>query len=98
PQFELDAFVNVDDKEKAHEWFLAFESHSKTTMPQTKGYEVKGKQVLLRENRHYIHSSLVKKKQGDRETKRSQSSRARNTYCSASIHIRLENWRIESTS
>ena len=31
-QFKLDAFVNVDDKEKAHEWFLAFESHSKTIM------------------------------------------------------------------
>jgi len=45
--FELDAFVDVSDKEKAHKWFLEFESHSKTSMPQTKGYGLKGKQVLL---------------------------------------------------
>ena len=31
-------------------------------MSQTKGYGLKGKQVLLRENRHYIHSNKVKKK------------------------------------
>ncbi|PKY55713.1 hypothetical protein RhiirA4_475356 [Rhizophagus irregularis] len=32
PQFELKTFVNVNDKERVHEWFQAFESHSKTTM------------------------------------------------------------------
>jgi hypothetical protein len=96
--FELDVFVNVNDKEAASGWFAAFESHSKTTMPQTKGYEVKGKQVLFREKRHCIHSNEVKKKQGQRETKRPQSSRARNIHCSANIHLRLENWRLESTS
>jgi len=69
PQFELDAFVDVNDKEKAHEWFLEFESRSKTTMPQTKGYKIKGKQVILRENRHCIHSNKVKKKQGGRVVK-----------------------------
>ena len=55
-QFELNAFVNVNSKEKASERFVAFESHSKTTMPQTKGYKVMGKQVLFREKRHCIHS------------------------------------------
>lgn len=94
----MDAYVNVNDKEKASEWFAAFESHSKTTMAQTKGYGVKGKHVLFREKRHCIHSNEVKKKQGDHETKRSQSSRARNTNCTATIHIRLEKWRIESLS
>ena len=55
-------FVNVNDKEAASEWFAAFESHSKMTMPQTRGYEIKGKQVLFRETRHCIHSNEVKKK------------------------------------
>lgn len=67
-------------------------------MPQTKGYGVKGKQVLLREKRHCIHGNDVKKKQGKRETKLPQSSRVRNVHCDASIEIRLENWRIESYS
>ncbi|CAG8578713.1 23362_t:CDS:2 [Gigaspora margarita] len=55
PQFELDGFVNVDSKEMAQEWFKAFESHSKTTMPQTKDYNVKGNRVLFREKRHCAH-------------------------------------------
>ncbi|PKB99211.1 hypothetical protein RhiirA5_462455 [Rhizophagus irregularis] len=96
PQFELDAFVDINDKEKAQEWFLAFESHTKTTMPQSKGYRVKGNQVLFRENRHCIHSNKVKEKQGNRETKLPQSSRARNTGCTAGIHLRLERWRLET--
>ena len=73
--FELDAFVDVSDKEKAHEWFLEFESHSKTSMSQTKGYGLKGKQVLLQESHHYIYSNKVKKKQGNHETKHPKSSR-----------------------
>ncbi|PKK56361.1 hypothetical protein RhiirC2_800185 [Rhizophagus irregularis] len=36
PQFELDIFVDIDNEEKAREWFMAFESKSKTTMPETK--------------------------------------------------------------
>ncbi|CAG8763923.1 5969_t:CDS:1, partial [Acaulospora morrowiae] len=95
PQFELHGFVDFDNKEKAHEWFLAFESHSKTTMPQTKGYTIKGKKVLFREKRHCIHSNEVKKKQGNRETKHPHSSRARNINCNASIHLRLEKWRLD---
>ena len=47
PHFELNAFVNVSNKEQAQEWFLEFESHSKTTIPQTKSYGINGKQVLL---------------------------------------------------
>src|SRR5688572_28470029 len=96
PHFELDAFVDINDEEKAHEWFSEFESHSKMTMPQTKGYRVKGKHVLLRESRHCIHSNKVKKKTGSRKTKCPQSSRARNIHCDANIHIQLEKWRLES--
>src|SRR6266498_5237970 len=62
-QFELDAFVDVNDKEKASEWIAAFESHSKMIMSQTKGYRVKGKYVLFQEKRYCIHSNEVKKKQ-----------------------------------
>src|SRR6185503_10725753 len=69
-----------------------------TTMAQTKGYGVKGKKVLFREQRHCIHNDKVKKKQGARETKHQRSSRARNICCSATIELRLENWRIESSS
>ena len=68
------------------------------TMPQTKGYEVKGKHVLFQEKRYCIHSNEVKKKQVGRETKHLHSSRAQNTNCTASIHLRLKNWRIESFS
>ena len=95
PQFELDAFVDVNDNEKASEWLKAFESRSKTTMPETKRYEIKGKHVLFREMRHCIHSDKVKKKQGNRKIKRVQSSRARNIGCTATIHLRLESWRVE---
>ena len=95
PQFELDAFVDVNDVEKATEWFKAFESRSKTTMPETKRYETKGKHVLFRELRHCIHSDKVKKKQGNRKTKRIRSARARNIGYAATIYLRLENWRIE---
>lgn len=64
-------------------------------MPETKRYEIKRKHVLFREMRHCIHSDKVKKKQGNRETKRAQSSRARNIGCSATIHLRLESWCVE---
>src|SRR5207245_6638450 len=37
-------------------------------------------------------------KQAGHEIKRPQSSRARNTNCTATIHLRLENWPIESLS
>ncbi|RGB31967.1 hypothetical protein C1646_763435 [Rhizophagus diaphanus] len=95
PQFELDAFVDIDDKEKAHEWFLLFESKSKTTMPESRHYEIKGKKVLFREKRHCIHSKLVKKKQGNRKLKCPQSSQLRNTNCTAAIYLQLELCNIE---
>ncbi|CAB5362409.1 unnamed protein product [Rhizophagus irregularis] len=95
PQFELDVFVDVNDKEKASEWFVAFQSWSKPTMPETKRYEIKGKYVLFRETRHCIHSDTVKKKQGSREVKRQNSLQLRNTSCKATIHLRLESWRVE---
>lgn len=95
PQFELDVFVDVNNEEKARKWFMEFESWSKTTMPETRRYQIKGKLVLFRELRHCIHSNIVKEKQGNPELKRTQSSRTRNTSCNATIHLRLETWRIE---
>ena len=62
PQFELNVFVDIDDKEKAQVWFKAFESRSKTTMPETKRYEIKGKCILFRDLRHCIYSNIVKTK------------------------------------
>ncbi|RIB14076.1 hypothetical protein C2G38_2196156 [Gigaspora rosea] len=75
-QFELNGFVNINSKEMAQEWFKAFELHSKTTMPQTKGYNVKGSHVLFQEKRHCAHSNEVKKKQSNREIKNPQSLQA----------------------
>jgi len=60
-------------------------------MPQIKGYKVKEKQVLFQEKRHCIHSNEVKKKQVSHEVKHPQSSQVRNTNCTATIHLRLEN-------
>ena len=76
PNFELNAFVDVHNEEAASEWVTTFQSHSKTTMPQTRGYKIKGNRVIFREMRHCIHSYEVKKKQGKKETKRPHSSRA----------------------
>ena len=67
-------------------------------MSQTKGYKVKGKQVLFWEKCHCIHSNEVKKKQVSHKVKHPQSSRVRNTNCIATIHLQLENWRIKSLS
>ena len=47
--FELDAFVDVNNKEKASEWFKAFELRSKTTMLKTKRYDIKGKCDISRD-------------------------------------------------
>jgi hypothetical protein len=61
PNFKLDMFVDVDSEEEAREWFTEFQSWSKTTMKETKGFEFKGNRVIFRELRYCIHS---KKRQG----------------------------------
>ncbi|RIB15654.1 hypothetical protein C2G38_2191885 [Gigaspora rosea] len=78
-QFKANVFINILTVEGIKEWFAAFEEHSKTTMPQTKGYGVKGKRVIFRESRHCIHSQIVRKKQDDPERKNPESARNRNT-------------------
>ncbi|GBC01562.1 hypothetical protein RclHR1_04230007 [Rhizophagus clarus] len=93
-QFELKAYVNADSKEEAHKWFAAFQSRSKTTMAQTRGFTITGNWILYREIYHCIHSNEVKKKQGIRKTKRPQSARAHNIGCNATIHLRLERKRL----
>ena len=69
--------------ESAHVWFSAFEEHLKTTMPQTKGYGIKGKRVVFREGRHCIHSKKVRNKQGNPELRRMQTVCIKNTDCPA---------------
>src|SRR6266540_2616571 len=64
-------------------------------MPETKRYDIKGKQILFHEMKHCIHSNTVKKKQRVHEVKWPRSSQLRNTNCAATIHIHLENWCIE---
>jgi hypothetical protein len=59
-------------------------------MLQTRGFVVTGNRVLFQEQCHCIHSAEVKKKQGHREMKCSQSARVRNIGCTATIHVRLE--------
>ncbi|GES83311.1 hypothetical protein GLOIN_2v1883854 [Rhizophagus clarus] len=44
--FELDAFVDVCNKEEASGWVAAFESHSKTTMPESKSFKLTGNRRL----------------------------------------------------
>ena len=98
PNFELNMFVDVDSKEAASEWVTEFQSYSKTTMTQTKGYGIKENRVLFREKRHCIHSHEVKKKQGKNTLiKRPQSLQARDVNCTATIHIRLERRRLPLT-
>ncbi len=94
PNFKLDTFVNVDSKEGAREWFATFQSWSKTTMPETRRYKITGRRVIFCETCHCVHSNTIKKKQRNRETKNLQSSQARNIYCTATIHLRLECQRI----
>jgi len=62
-EIQLDTFVNINTAEQASEWFTEFESHSKSTMSETKGFKITGKRVLFRELCHCIHSNKVKKKQ-----------------------------------
>ena len=47
PNFELNAFVDVHNEEAASEWVTTFQLHSKTTMPQTRGYQIKGNRVIF---------------------------------------------------
>ena len=47
PNFELDMFVDVDSKEAASVWVAEFQSYSKSTMPQTRGYDIKENHILF---------------------------------------------------
>ncbi len=53
---------------------MIFEFRLKTIIPETKHYEIKGKHMLFRKMRYYIHSDKVKKKQENCEIKYPQSS------------------------
>lgn len=79
--------MNVNDKERVHEWFQAFESHSKTTMAQTKGYSIKGKRFLFRRNDIAFIAMKLKKSKMIMKP----SIYAQNILCNASIDLCLEN-------
>ncbi|CAG8847328.1 34602_t:CDS:1, partial [Racocetra persica] len=89
-QFEADLLVNVNSVEGAQKWFVDFEEISKTTMPQTKGYQLKEQKVFFRQLRHCIHSNIVRQKQGNPVLKNPNSLQVRNTECKATIHLRIE--------
>src|SRR5437868_6117658 len=40
-QFEVKLFVNISNIENIRQWFSEFEDISKTTMPESKGFQVK---------------------------------------------------------
>lgn len=96
-QFEADLFVNVNSIENTRKWFTEFEEESKTTMPETKGFQIQGQKVILRELRHCIQSDKVRQKQGNYTLKKPYSSRARNIGCMATIHLRLERRNLQTT-
>ncbi|CAG8752336.1 8540_t:CDS:2 [Gigaspora margarita] len=95
-QFEANLYVNINNVEDAHKWFCEFEEISKTTMPQSKGYNIQGKKIIFREIWHCIHSNMVRQKQGNPVLKKPNSIQIRNTGCMATIHLRLEHWRLQT--
>ncbi|CAG8795130.1 25664_t:CDS:2, partial [Gigaspora margarita] len=89
-QFEANLLVNVNNVEDTQKWFADFEKVSKTTMPQTKGYLLKGQKVFFRQLQYCIHSNIVRQKQENPVLKNPNSLRVRNTECKATIHLRIE--------
>ncbi|CAG8853876.1 1259_t:CDS:2, partial [Gigaspora margarita] len=51
-QFKATFFVNVSNIEDSQKWFNEYEEASKTTMPETKGFQIQGKKVIFRELHH----------------------------------------------
>lgn len=96
-QFEVNLFTNINNIHNTRQWFSEFEELSKTTMAETKRFQIKGTKVIFRELRHCIHSEQVKKKQGNPTLKNPHSLRSRNTECMATLHLRLERWRLQTT-
>ncbi|CAG8589637.1 20394_t:CDS:2 [Dentiscutata erythropus] len=66
-------------------------------MPETKGFQTKGKKVIFRELRHCIQNSKVRQKQRNSLLKKPHSLRVKNTECMATIHLRLEHWHLHTT-
>ena len=76
------------------EWFAAFQSWLKTTMPQTRGFNIKRTRVLFKEIYHCIYSNSVKKSKVLVKMKRPDFARIRNIDCNATIHFRLKQQRL----
>ncbi|CAG8690352.1 12717_t:CDS:2 [Gigaspora margarita] len=78
-QFEANLLVNINNVEDAQKWVADFEEVSKMTMPQTKGYQLKGQKVFFRQLQYCIHSNIVIQKQENPILKNPNSLKVRNT-------------------
>jgi hypothetical protein len=97
-QFIFDLLINIQTKEDALIWFEKFQNKSKTTMRITRGQVLTGKKLIFKEERHCIHSEIVKKKQGSRISKRANNAENyhfRNIDCKAKMLMRIEKRNLE---
>ncbi len=60
-QFVFDLLIDIQTKDDALIWFEKFQEKSKTTMRITRGQVITGKKLVFKEERHCMHSEIVKK-------------------------------------
>ena len=95
-QFIFDLLINIQTKENALIWFENFQEKSKTTMHITRGQVITGKKVIFKEERHCMHSGIIKKKQGSKHTNSTENSQhSRNIDCKAKMLMRIEKRNLE---
>jgi hypothetical protein len=87
--------INIKTKDEALIWFERFQEKSKTTMRISRGQTLTGKKVIFKEERHCMHSEIVKEKQGSRVIKRENSHHSRNISCKAKMLMRIERRNLE---
>ncbi|CAG8773146.1 25014_t:CDS:2, partial [Gigaspora rosea] len=102
--FETKFHVNIYTVDNAKIWLEEFSELHKITLRETQGRIIKGVRFLLSKRFHCAHSHMVKLKQGqkgknnhidinDEGEKKSEviSTRKRDTDCSATLSIQLQN-------
>ncbi|CAG8703110.1 40136_t:CDS:2 [Gigaspora margarita] len=90
-------FVNISNLEDSQKWFNEYEEMLKTTIPETKGFQIQGRKVIFRELYHCMHSNKVRQKQGNPILKKPHSLCIRNIECEATIHLRIEHWHLQTS-
>ena len=60
-QFIFDLLIDIQTKDDSLIWFEKFQEKSKTTMRITRGQVITGKKLVFKEERHCMHSEIVKK-------------------------------------